>query len=1412
MHSPKTCLQVALGLAPALLFGGIGDPPTGLIPQVRETEREIYILSDVDNESKANDFIIVEKETGSAYLYGTAKPKGTYTTLSLSNPFYCGVSPISSAVILNDQTLGDILVTTSPEQNLITLTQDLAEANNGQTVSSLVQSRYPLPTDIVPVAPANGGSSQGREDAIVMSSSIPDSASVINFATLPPQNFILETDFSTVNARWLQPIQMNGATDRFLCVGTNANGNNFFILAQATGAQEKDNLTALATFSASHTLTGYTFYPATVPDEEFFLFGHDYGRTQINIYRADSSSIIFIDTLIMDAPVAFTQALQSPDGYRLFVAYTNGKADVLRYDDTSSETLYSMDIPQSSSWLGVLPNTDGSFYALHGADGMAADFELVGYAGTNTYYSAGSGKITRPSIQASFRDTVQAVAYDQEPFVGDAAPIETYKHADWSTNGSTNAFSNLSVTSWAYKDSADGLYYPGAKSVGTLPADTILAINQHQPDIAFWFGGGRLGAQGPVVTLDPVSTSGLTEAFQPVLSVLPKGTIFYRIGQVGEFTAASNGIPVITTDSFIEAYAINNGLMGPISRATYSFDKAASTRDSDGDGLPDALETDIGSNPLDADSDGDGSNDLADLLSGGIAAVMDDAATASSSAKQLAAGGYTNVSVTAFGQAAYPSRETVIADAADPASGFESVVQAFNATDNSGSRSNAPLEGTAGRVYIKDATGGNLGSASLRATSVDLEEIAIANPNHFLTTSTESFSIVPETRTWHSTFDASNEGWQMMASGVLKAVDRALPNGSGTDYAAFTTKANSDSRTLVYDVSQSPAQWKGNYSEIPPTLDGPSADIRKAAQVRAIICEVYSLDATKDGYIHWVLSDGDSFFVSEGQFLPKFDKSKIDANHPEALWTNFLFELNESSFVLGYDADKDNNSKTTIAFADVLSTVDEVAIVLSDNGRPDSILQADKYVGSKIHSGFAVDNIRALGMPSGGYPMVAVRPIPEIGDRLPAYERDVSTTVTNAVSQWLSTFTAASSLSPLTAEVSVESTIVTILLEQVLNDAIQQQDATNNPNDKQLGILHDAFGSPEDIERFSSEDLDFIRYPSRTVALPTVDFAWDLQELIAALSTKVAKNRTDGGSLHAVAHAFYRIASTFTGIAPETYDQPLVALYDLLNSNALDSKWTNALTTIGLGSEHLKNAVGEAHSIVSGTLSGTTRDMEANLRLTISENATRFTDSFDNSWLLLDRDGDAFLFPEQFAFPDASVIQVTGYSLPDDPTHKRIEVSKITLVSLPRTTPQDTDGNLMDDRWELLFFGAVGIDPYADPDSDGYNNLSEFINGTDPKVQPQVDKGDEAPVPPAPVNWPTPLRIERQSNGDFWVILPMSQSQAGQFKWTVEISDDLQSFSSNSSIVESNGSTEQVFVIPAESFSKAFFRLKAELK
>ena len=51
----------------------------------------------------------------------------------------------------------------------------------------------------------------------------------------------------------------------------------------------------------------------------------------------------------------------------------------------------------------------------------------------------------------------------------------------------------------------------------------------------------------------------------------------------------------------------------------------------------------------------------------------------------------------------------------------------------------------------------------------------------------------------------------------------------------------------------------------------------------------------------------------------------------------------------------------------------------------------------------------------------------------------------------------------------------------------------------------------------------------------------------------------------------------------------------------------------------------------------------------------------------------------------------------------------------------DSDHNGLSDAWEIQYFGAIGVDPNADPDGDGLTNLQEFQRGSSPTKIAQPD-------------------------------------------------------------------------------------------
>ncbi len=102
---------------------------------------------------------------------------------------------------------------------------------------------------------------------------------------------------------------------------------------------------------------------------------------------------------------------------------------------------------------------------------------------------------------------------------------------------------------------------------------------------------------------------------------------------------------------------------------------------------------------------------------------------------------------------------------------------------------------------------------------------------------------------------------------------------------------------------------------------------------------------------------------------------------------------------------------------------------------------------------------------------------------------------------------------------------------------------------------------------------------------------------------------------------------------------------------------------------------------------------------------------------------------------------------------------------------EDSNGNGLPDWWELYYFGALGVLPHMDADGDGFSNIKEFEDGTDPRDP------DDVPMPPAiahtplatmqgtPAPWPVSavvtdnhgvdrVTLEWRRNGGAWTNAP----------------------------------------------------------
>jgi hypothetical protein len=81
-------------------------------------------------------------------------------------------------------------------------------------------------------------------------------------------------------------------------------------------------------------------------------------------------------------------------------------------------------------------------------------------------------------------------------------------------------------------------------------------------------------------------------------------------------------------------------------------------------------------------------------------------------------------------------------------------------------------------------------------------------------------------------------------------------------------------------------------------------------------------------------------------------------------------------------------------------------------------------------------------------------------------------------------------------------------------------------------------------------------------------------------------------------------------------------------------------------------------------------------------------------------------------FPTTSAFVILGTPLDSD--GDGLTDAYELLVSKTDPNASDSDGSGLADWWQIVNFGYTGVDPFGDADGDGWSNLDEYLNGTNP--------------------------------------------------------------------------------------------------
>jgi hypothetical protein len=311
-------------------------------------------------------------------------------------------------------------------------------------------------------------------------------------------------------------------------------------------------------------------------------------------------------------------------------------------------------------------------------------------------------------------------------------------------------------------------------------------------------------------------------------------------------------------------------------------------------------------------------------------------------------------------------------------------------------------------------------------------------------------------------------------------------------------------------------------------------------------------------------------------------------------------------------------------------------------------------------------------------------------------------------------------------------------------------------------------------------------------------------------------NNVDAASINGVPNLrtfvseIYRVSSLSNNAAPGVYPLPVDVIRQFIASGIVQSNYAPVIAVSA-------GQIASAKNGISNLLAQVPSRPETNITVTLatSECAPSLTlvrELLGPPHLLVNAEGLPFTLPQSFTLLPASELSLTAYtdaeadsSIAPTCHTNPLEVISVSLTATPVASDPDTDGNLLIDTWEEAFFGDTGNGAFVDSDGDGYQDMQEMLEGTDP--------GDALNIPtvPAVTLGPVQMRAIRLSPTQVGLKWNWPSSYASAVTFGLRRTTDLSSGFVNVAATPVIVGDEYTVTVNLNAFSKAFYRLTLQL-
>ncbi|MBN2161593.1 MAG: chitobiase/beta-hexosaminidase C-terminal domain-containing protein [Pontiellaceae bacterium] len=382
----------------------------------------------------------------------------------------------------------------------------------------------------------------------------------------------------------------------------------------------------------------------------------------------------------------------------------------------------------------------------------------------------------------------------------------------------------------------------------------------------------------------------------------------------------------------------------------------------------------------------------------------------------------------------------------------------------------------------------------------------------------------------------------------------------------------------------------------------------------------------------------------------------------------------------------------------------------------------------------------------------------------------------------------------LVADIGLNDVLAGMLLERKLADLLYERGSiTNN-----WISLFKGRSSDGAMNGFRASDLQSLESEG-----PSGEAAYYLPGMVAYFRTQAAALP----ELQTLVRDLYDSCSDYGRNASNAgkYPLPVDELRSFLYSGTLNS---NYLAVSSQSVSEISDAFQEATEILASvpqrpyatyTLSVRTNSFDAVCPVLYSLGGVPMS--------LYSAGGSAYRFPVTFTLQPGAQVSVTAYtdmSWDLCPGTDPLEVIELSLTALPVASGSDVDGNLLPDDYESMFLtGGNGV-ASSDSDGDGYSDLQEYLEQTDPN-----DAGDMPAVAIADLSPPT-VHIGSLSASTAQVDIDWPEAYADAFIFTLVSSSDLVNGTFEEDIELPEGSLSGEVDISAEDVG--YYRVQMQLR